>query len=61
MVRGNYQLIFGHVEFKSTTRHMIRPTPIFWASQVLLVVKILLAKEGDIRDRGLILGLGRSP
>ena len=33
----------------------------FWASQVLLVVKNPLANEGDIRDVGLIPGLGRSP
>ena len=31
------------------------------ASQVVLVVKNLLAKAGDIRDVGLIPGLGRSP
>ena len=32
-----------------------------WASQVMLVVKNLLANAGDIRDLGSILGLGRSP
>ena len=31
------------------------------ASQIGLVVKNLLANAGDIRDRGLILGSGRSP
>ena len=31
------------------------------ASQVVLVVKNLLAKAGDIRDVSLIPGLGRSP
>ena len=31
------------------------------ASQVALVVKSLLVNAGDIRDRGSILGLGRSP
>ena len=31
------------------------------ASQVALVVKNLSANAGDIRDRGLIPGLGRSP
>ena len=30
-------------------------------SQVVLVVKNLPANAGDIRDRGLILGSGRSP
>ena len=30
-------------------------------SQVALVVKNLPANAGDIRDSGLILGLGRSP
>ena len=33
----------------------------FWASQVVLVVKSPPAKTGDIRDVGLIPGLGRSP
>ena len=32
-----------------------------WASKVLLVVKNLLANAGDIRDTGLIPGLGRFP
>ena len=32
-----------------------------WASQVALVVKNLPANAGDIRDSGLIPGLGRSP
>ena len=31
------------------------------ASQMVLVVKNLPANAGDIRDAGLILGLGRSP
>ena len=33
----------------------------FQASQVALVIKNLPAKSGDIRDMGLISGLGRSP
>ena len=32
-----------------------------WPSQVVLVVKNLTANEGDVRDVGLIPGLGRSP
>jgi len=32
-----------------------------WVSQVALVIKNLPANEGDIRDTGLIPGLGRSP
>ena len=32
-----------------------------WASQMVLLVKNLPAKAGDIRDAGLISGLGRSP
>ena len=32
-----------------------------WASQVVLVVKSLPAKEVDVRDTGSVLGLGRSP
>ena len=31
------------------------------ASQVMLVVKNLLANAGDVSDEGLIPGLGRSP
>ena len=33
---------------------------LFWASQVVLVVKNLPANAGDVRDVGLIFGLGRS-
>ena len=33
----------------------------FWASQVVLVVKSPPANTGDIRDVGLVPGLGRSP
>ena len=32
-----------------------------WPSQVVLVAKDLTANEGDIRDVGLIPGLGRYP
>ena len=32
-----------------------------WTSQVVLVVKNLTANEGDVRDVGLIPGLGRYP
>ena len=32
-----------------------------WASQVVLVVKKLLPNTGDVRDKGSIPGLGRSP
>ena len=32
-----------------------------WASQMVLVVNNLPAKAGDLRDMGLIPGLGRSP
>ena len=34
---------------------------IIWASQVVLVVKNLLANAGDMRDTSSISGLGRSP
>ena len=33
----------------------------FWASQVAIVVKNLLANAADVRDTGLSSGLGRSP
>ena len=32
-----------------------------WASPVVLVVKIMLADAGDVRDSGSIPGSGRSP
>ena len=32
-----------------------------WASQVALIVKNLPANAGDLRDMGLIPGLGKSP
>ena len=32
-----------------------------WASQMVLVVKNLPANAGDVRDKGSIPGLGRSP
>ena len=35
--------------------------PIFWASQVVLVVKNSPANAGDIKDAGSIPSLGRSP
>ena len=35
--------------------------PVFWASQVALVVKNSPAKAGDIKEAGYIPGLGRSP
>ena len=35
--------------------------PLHGASQVALVVKNLPANAGDVRDAGLIPGLGRSP
>jgi len=38
-----------------------KPTEYIWASQILLVVKNLLANAGDSRDAGLIPGLRRSP
>ena len=34
---------------------------VIWASQVVLVVKNLLANAGDFRDTGSILGSERSP
>ena len=33
----------------------------YWASQLVLVVKSLPAKAGDMRDTGLVAGLGRFP
>ena len=36
-------------------------SPLQWASQVVLVIKNLPANAGDLRDGGLIPGLGRCP
>ena len=36
-------------------------TIVIWASQMAVVVKNLPANAGDVRDTGLIPGLGRSP
>ena len=41
--------------------HLVSTKPGPWTSEVLLVVKDLPANAGDIRDVGLIPGLGRSP
>ena len=40
---------------------IIFPSPMLWASQVVLVVKNPPANAGDMRVVGLISGLGRSP
>jgi hypothetical protein len=47
--------------FFSSKMYIIRRLEIIRASQVMLVVKNLPVNAGDIRDRGLIPGLGRSP
>ena len=46
--------VFGDRAFKEVIK-------IKWASQVVLVVKNLLANAGAIRDPGSISGSGRSP
>ena len=50
-----------HLCFILSYIYNICRTIFLWASQVALVVKNLLANAGDIRDVGLIPGLGRSP
>ena len=47
--------------FFSSKIYIIRKLEIIRASQVVMVVKNLPVNAGDIRDRGLIPGLGRSP
>ena len=49
------------VEFSLVTFRNIDRYILIKASQVALVVKNLPANGGDIRDGGLIPGLGRSP
>ena len=51
--RNNYKLMLNAFNLE-----ILLP---FWASQVAIVVKNLLANAADIRDTGLIPGLGRSP
>ena len=41
--------------------HLVSTKPGPWTSEVVLVVKDLPANAGDIRNVGLIPGLGRSP
>ena len=43
------------------TSAIVREWASFWASQVAPVIKNPLANAGEIRDVGLIPGLGRSP
>ena len=47
--------------FFSSQIYIIRRLEIVRASQVVLVIKNLPVNTGDVRDRGLIPGLGRSP
>ena len=53
-------MIFSLVFFSSQI-YIIRRLEIVRASQAVLVVKNLPVNAGDVRDRGLIPGLGRSP
>ena len=48
-------------ELFSPRYQKIRGLPTKWASQMVQVVNNLPAKAGDLRDMGLIPGLGRSP
>ena len=54
---GNCKARHYHEKPRAT---ITRKQTLFWASQVVLVVKNLPANAGDVRDAGLILGLGRS-
>ena len=53
-------MIFSLVFFSSQI-YIIRRLEIVRASQAVLVVKNLPVNAGDVRDRGFIPGLGRSP
>ena len=47
--------------FSSILDSVFYTSPGIWAFQVALVVRNLLANAGNVRDMGLIPGLGRSP
>ena len=49
------------MSYSNLFNNLISPTHLVWASQVALVVKNSPADAGDIRDVGMIPGLGRSP
>ena len=49
------------VSIRCSRNTSIRHLKTFGASQVLLMVKNLPARAGDVRDKGSVFGLGRSP
>ena len=49
------------MSYSNLFNNLISPTHLVWASQAALVVKNSPADAGDIRDVGMIPGLGRSP
>ena len=49
------------MSYSNLFNNLISPTHLVWASQVALVVKNPPADAGDIREVGMIPGLGRSP
>ena len=48
-------------DLKGNMRHNLLNLCIIWTSQLALVIKNLPINAGNLRDVGLILGLGRSP
>ena len=56
MAKWAWQVAFPQVGLSGIPSHML-----FEDSQVTLLVKNLPANAGDIRDAGLLPGLGRSP
>ena len=65
MTLGNWIWRIGRYFYYIVRKHLFPSSWLWflllWASQVALVVKYPPASAGDLRDSGLIPGLGRSP
>ena len=58
---SQHQSLFQRVNSSHEVVKVLIDNRYIWASQVVLVVKNPPASAGDVRDMGLIPGLGRSP
>ena len=57
---GTHWKVFAYFLRKASLLKLAHLSDISWTSQMVLVVKNLLANAGDTRDAGLVPGLGRS-